>query len=351
MPVTMMPDADELRQELDERGRALGFDLLRVTSAAQPTGYETLLRWFEQGYDADMKWMSGRSAAYAHPDGVLPGTRSLIVVAMNYHNSETIDAAAPRFARYAWGEQDYHSLIRRQLKQLTGWLNDKFPEHRTRAVVDTAPLLERDFGRQAGIGWFGKNTMLISREIGSWFFLGAILTTQEFPPDPPFETDHCGSCTRCLDACPTDAFPESGVLDSNRCISYLTIERRTQTIPDELRSLVDNWVFGCDVCQDVCPWNRFAPDEARAEFQRRAELESIGFRELLTMDAVEFDRIFRGTPLYRTGRDVLVRNTCLAAASTGRRDCLELLRQLSSDDSELVSAAAAWAVAQLSEEG
>ena len=347
----MKPDAEQLRRELEERGRALGFDLLRVTAAGQPPGYEPLLRWLELGLNADMEWMSARKDAYGHPDGILPGTRSLIVCAMNYYNGEQVDEAAPRFARYAWGAQDYHSVIRRQLKQLAGWLNETFPEHRTRVVVDTAPLLERDFGRLAGIGWLGKNTMLISREIGSWFFLGAILTTQELVADPAFETDHCGSCTRCLDACPTDAFPEAGVLDSNRCISYLTIERRTETISDELRGQLDNWIFGCDICQDVCPWNRFAPDAARPEFQRRTELESVSIRQLLMLDATKFDSMFAGTPLHRTGRDVIVRNACLAAANTGQSDCLDLLRQLRSDDSPLVSAAAIWAVERLSAGG
>ena len=217
----------------------------------------------------------------------MPGTRSVIMAAMNY-NDGAEPAGGGRVARYAWGSADYHDVLKPRLLKLADLLRSEVPTARTRVVIDTAPLLERDFGRLAGIGWFGKNTMLISRTIGSWFVLGAVLTDVELAYDKPVEQNYCGSCTRCLDACPTDAFPEPGVLDARRCISYLTIELRKEPIPVDLRNGIGEWLFGCDICQDVCPWNRFAPEDTLPEFRHLVSMNPIDCRELLTLSVEEF---------------------------------------------------------------
>ncbi len=341
-----MTDKFQLSNELKSEGRALGFDIVRIAPAVQPPGYHPLLEWIEAGYDADMQWISCRSDAYAHPDGVLPGTRSVVVVAMNYHN-ESPEERTPRIARYAWGTEDYHLVLRRQLKQLARTLHTAMPAQRTRAVIDTAPLLERDFARMAGIGWFGKNTMLISREIGSWFFLGALLTTVELRYDDSFHREFCGTCTKCLEACPTDAFPEPHVLDSNRCISYLTIERRDKHVSDELQQGMGDWIFGCDVCQEVCPWNRFAPKVSHEAFRLRSELRTLGLADLLQIDEAGFTRLFQKTPLERTGRDVIVRNAAIAAGNQNNTVHCAALKRLLSDDSELVRHAAGRALEKI----
>jgi epoxyqueuosine reductase len=214
-------------------------------------------------------------------------------------------------------------------------------------VVDTAPLLERDFARLAGLGWFGKNTMLINKRRGSWLFLGALLTDVALTADEPHRTDHCGTCTRCLDACPTDAFVEPHVLDSRRCISYLTIELRDRPIPEELRPSMGDWLFGCDVCQDVCPWNRKAPVSSEAAFEPRADLCPADCATLLKLTAGEFERQFGATPLARPGREGVLRNACIVLGNTGdQRDLPPLIAALT-DISPLVRGAAAWALGRI----
>lgn len=327
----------------------LQFDLCGITAAVQPPGFHPFLEWLASGYAADMDWIERRKDAYAHPNGVLPGTQSVIVVALNYHQGgETTPGC--RISRYAWGEADYHNLLKKRLKQLCRQLREALPDEITRPVVDTAPLLERDFARLAGLGWQGKNTMLINRGIGSWFFLGAILTTAPMQADHPFDDDHCGTCTQCLDACPTDAFPQPGTLNAERCISYLTIERRGKTISPEFMAQMQDWVFGCDVCQDVCPWNRFAPGTAPEGFHLRPELRQLDVLILLQLTDDSFQNLFRKTPLERTGRDVLVRNAAIAAANRNQQNCIPILQQLTDDSSELVRHAATWSLTRLKEQ-
>lgn len=333
----------QLSEAIKQAGSELDFNLVKIAPAVSPVGFHPLLDWISKGYAADMDWIERRADAYKHPDGVMPNTRSVIVVALNYANEHPPETQA-RISRYAWGTSDYHKVLKKRLKKLAKVIYDIRPDAQCRTAVDTAPLLERDFARVAGIGWYGKNTMLISRDIGSWFFLGAILTSAQLEYDQPFESDHCGSCTRCLDACPTDAFPEPGVLDSNRCISYLTIERRDKTVPDDLRAGMGNWIFGCDICQEVCPWNRFAPQESLPEFQRREELELLSLNDILRLDETTFEATFAGTPLKRTGRDVIVRNAAIAAGNQKVAASLETLAKLQNDPSHLVQDAAAWAI-------
>ena len=347
-----LTDNTSLTAVLKSDAGELGFDLIGIAPAVSPPGYHPLLEWIASGYAADMDWISQRQNAYQHPDGVLPGTRSVIVVAMNYHNQQPHTQqpeTAGRISRYAWGTQDYHKVIRRRLKQLLKSLQQHRPDSISRAVVDTAPLLERDFAQLAGLGWRGKNTMLISRNIGSWFFLGAILTTAELQYDQPHVTDHCGTCSRCLDACPTNAFPEPYVLDSRRCISYLTIERRDSAIPESLRNEIGDWVFGCDICQEVCPWNRFAPKQSDVAFHPREDLWAVDIPDLLKLTEQTFSMRFAGTPLHRTGRNIIVRNAAIVAGNRKIATAVEPLTALLTDPSELVREAVTWALTRISE--
>ena len=334
----------------------IGFDLVGISPAVTPSGFDHLQRWLGQNYEGEMQYMRRREAAYEHPDGVLPGAKSVIVTALNYHatgkadgsNADTtVSSANGRVASYANGTADYHDVIRKMLKQLGAVLHEVVPGSRTRPVVDTAPLLERDFAKIAGLGWFGKNTMLINKHAGSWLFLGVLLTDVELQPDAPHDTSHCGTCTRCLDACPTDAFVAPYVLDARKCISYLTIELRDEPIPTELREGMQNWIFGCDVCQDVCPWNRKASDTSVPEFQPAADLSPLDLQWLLSLSDDEFRKRFHKTPFDRPGRSGLLRNAAIAAGNSGDASLILLLIQCLNDEAAIVRGAAAWALGKL----
>jgi epoxyqueuosine reductase len=248
-------------------------------------------------------------------------------------------------ARYAQGA-DYHDVLRQRLNQLLAWVQTECPGCQGRGVVDTAPLLERDFARRAGLGWFGKNTMLLHKRLGSYFFLGALLLDLELRPDPPYETSHCGTCTACLEACPTQAFPEPGVLDARRCISYLTIELRGP-VPPELREPLGDWLFGCDVCQEVCPWNRKAPPGTEPALQPRPDLVALDPAELLGLSEEAFRRRFRGTALTRAKRRGLLRNAALVLGNCGDPAALPALQRALQDPEPLVREAARWAIRQI----
>jgi epoxyqueuosine reductase len=253
--------------------------------------------------------------------------------------------ATTKVARYAQGG-DYHDFLRRQLNQLLAWVQEQVADCQGRGVVDTAPLLERDFARRAGLGWFGKNTMLLNKRQGSYFFLGALLLDLALQPDPPHETSHCGTCTACLEACPTKAFVGPGLLDSRRCLSYLTIEVKG-SIPEAMRPEMKEWLFGCDVCQEVCPWNRKAPPGTEPELQPRPELVAIDLMELLTLTDEEFRRRFRDTALWRTKRRGLLRNAALILGNCGDPAALPALRKALDDPEPVIREAAAWAVARI----
>ncbi|MEY3174637.1 MAG: Epoxyqueuosine reductase [Planctomycetota bacterium] len=325
---------------------AAGFDLVGIAPAVTPTGFHRLLEWLDAGYQGEMQWMESRREARRHPESVLPRVRSLVIVGLNYFDG-TPAAPGPRISRYAWGHGDYHRVLKERLQPVAELIRGRRPGCRTRIVVDTAPLLERDFGRLAGLGWFGRNTMLISRRIGSWFFLGAILTDAELAPDAPEDRSWCGTCTRCLDACPTQAFPEPGVLDAQRCISYLTIELRGAPVPLELREGMGEWLFGCDVCQEVCPWNRFAPETANGEFVALPKRNPPDCRELLRMTRAEFAATFAGTPLERPGYGGLRRNAAIVLGNLRDHSAVPELSAGLRDEEPLVRGASAWALAQI----
>ena len=341
----------ELTQQIRTTALNAGFDVVGIAPAVTPTGFHRFLEWMSSGFAADMNWMQRRRDAYQHPDSVMPGTKSVIMAGMNYFQgpleAELEHSKGPRVARYALGDFDYHDLLKARLNSVSSLIRNTVTSAKTRIVVDTAPLLERDFARLAGIGWFGKNTMLISRSIGSWFLLGAVLTDIELLYSDPQEVDYCGTCTRCLDACPTHAFPEPGVLDAGRCISYQTIENRFQAVPDELREGIGRWLFGCDVCQDVCPWNRFAPNTMEPHFQVREEMQSIDLVALLSLDDDGFRRQFGGTPLSRSGRAGLLRNAAIVLANSSCDDAMAALISALVDTEPLVRGAAAWALGRM----
>ena len=338
-------DHAQITIELKQQARELGFSLCGVCPAVAPPGTARLDEWLAAGYAGQMHYLADRRDAYSDPNRVLDGVRSVVMLTMNYRTTDPVEAGAGqgRVSRYAWGEADYHDLIHERLDELANFLCDRIPDARVRGVVDTAPLLEREFAQLAGLGWIGKNTLLINRLEGSWFFLAALLTDVELAYDTPHGTDHCGTCRACLDACPTDAFPQPYVLDASRCISYLTIELR-DSVPTELRPGMGEWLFGCDVCQEVCPWNSRAALSQWVEFEPRATSNPVDLIALLGMDELAFRERFRHTPLWRPRRRGVLRN---AAIALGNRPALAavpaLIRGLN-DDEPLVREACAWAL-------
>jgi epoxyqueuosine reductase len=295
-----------------------------------------------------MQYLTDRAAAYEHPSHVLEGVRSVVLLAMNYRTVEPAGVAgelppgAGRVSRYAWGI-DYHDVIRKRLNTLAEWLRRQFPSACVRGVVDTAPLLEREFAQLAGLGWIGKNTLLLNKQLGSWFFLAALLTDVELDYDQPFAADHCGTCRACLDACPTGAFVDAYVLDARRCISYLTIELR-DSIPHDLRSGIGDWVFGCDVCQDVCPWNHRAPRTTEPAFQPLDGADPLELTALFDLDETAFRARFRNTPLWRAKRRGLLRNAAIALGNRPHLPAIDALIRGLSGDEPLVRGACAWAL-------
>lgn len=342
-----MLDAPALTQAILAETRRLGFDLAGVTPAAAPTGLERFRAWLEAGYGGRMRYLADRAEARSHPRHVLEGVRSLVMLAIRYRTEEpaTVGPGQGRVSRYAWGD-DYHDLVHDRLRELIAFVRRHAPQARLRGVVDSAPLAEREFAQAAGLGWIGKHTLLLHRRLGSWFFLCALLTDLELEPTTTAETDHCGTCRACLDACPTAAFPEPYVLDASRCISYLTIELR-EAIPAELRAGLGSWALGCDVCQDVCPWNHKAPATDEPAFTPRAEHNPLALAELFALDEPAFRRRFRGTPLARPKRGGLLRNAAIVLGNQRDPAALDALGRGLADDAPLVRGACAWALGQL----
>ena len=340
--------AEQLSAEIKSKAISLGFELTGVCPAVAPAGASRLDQWLQAGYAGQMQYIAERREAYDHPGHVLDGARSIVMLGMHYRTEEPVatESGQGRVSRYAWGSDDYHNVIRDRLHQLADYLRELVPNAQTRGVVDTAPLLERDFGQLAGMGWVGKNTMLISPHAGSYFFLAALLTDVVLHYDASHQTDHCGTCTACLEACPTDAFPQPYVLDGSRCISYLTIELQDH-IPEQLRTGMGDWLFGCDVCQEVCPWNRHAPKSEQAEFEQVPSMNPVHLSNLFGLDDEQFRLQFRRTPLWRSHRRGLLRN---AAIVLGNQRCEEgtvALEKGIADIEPLVRSAAAWALGEI----
>lgn len=347
-PKTVERDPRSFAAQIKAEAKRAGFDVAGIVPAVGPAGFGNLQRWLKRGFDGEMSYISRREAAYEHPQHVMPAVKSVVMLSLNYQTEERTSPGPTEGAvsRYAWGEADYHDLIRGKLRRLADFIHRQRPGCHTRGVIDTAPLLERDFARLAGLGWFGKNTMILNKQLGSWLFLAALLVDFELEYDSPHETAHCGTCTRCLDICPTDAFPEPYVLDARRCISYLTIELR-EPIPMELRTGMGEWLFGCDLCQDVCPWNRKAPTTRETAFNPSADLNPADAIGLLGMNDEEFKQRFAKTPLSRPGRSGILRNAAIVLGNSGCIEAIPALVAALEDHEPLVRGATAWALGQL----
>lgn len=293
------------------RAKALdiGFDRIGFARAEELVKEGRRFRgWLTEGFHGEMAWLEREPAKRTNPDLIFPGARSVISVAVNYFtpSQHSKDPGEGRISRYAWGD-DYHEVLRDKLRELLDWITDEFPGAAGKICVDTAPVMEKAWAMRAGVGWIGKHSNLITTDYGSWVFLGEILTNLELTPDTP-AVDHCGSCTACLDACPTDAIVEPYVVDSNKCISYATIELRSEQLPEEIESHLDGWIYGCDICQDVCPWNRFEKPTGEERFAPRHGETSLDLDmvESLTPD-VYADR-FRKSAMKRAKLAGLKRN-------------------------------------------
>jgi len=297
-----------LAAALKEESLRLGFDLAGATPAVASPDFDRLRQWLADGYAGQMHYIADRLDAYRHPNSILEGAKSILMLAMNYRSVEPVDAGPGQasVARYAWGA-DYHEVIRVRLHQLADFHRRLAPAAGVRGVVDTAPLLERRFGQLAGLGWIGKNTTLINQRLGSWFFLAALLTTEELEYDEPVAAACCGVCRACLDACPTGALVEPGLLDARKCISYLTIELRGE-VPNEHRTSCGDRLFGCDACQEACPWNRHTPSTRETAFYPGLSMNPVEISELLALDDAGFRCRFRHTPLWRAKREGILRN-------------------------------------------
>ena len=341
-------DASAAAERLRAMARAAGFDLAGVARLAPAATGEAYLRWLARGDQAGMAWMGRNVELRLDPRGLLAGARSALVVGLRY--APLAGAAEPpagdlwpRVARYARGA-DYHDLMRARLERIAEEARRAWPEVGTRVCVDTAPLLERDLAARAGLGAVGKNTLLLNPEAGSWFLLGELLLTLDLPPDAPL-ADLCGSCTRCLEACPTGALPEPFRLDARRCLSYWTIEHRGE-VAAEVRGALGDWVFGCDVCQDACPWNRRPAPADHPELdlpERRRPLDLAG---LLGLAEEDFRVLFRGSPMKRARAEGLRRNAALALAGRSDPRARKALGAAAEGDpSPVVREAAAWALA------
>ena len=344
---------DDIKKLLIAEARQAGFDTVRVTSAdlAPETAahFQTFLKAERYG---DMIWMRDHAERRAHPKNMWPEAKSAILLGMNYGPGEDPMDALQETERgviscYARGK-DYHTIIKKSLKRLAGWFHRETGAE-VKVFVDTAPLMEKPLAERAGLGWQGKHTNLVSRDFGSWLFLGVILTDVELIPDEGGE-DHCGSCQNCIDICPTKAFPKPYQLDARRCISYLTIEHQGH-IDEEFRAPMGNRIFGCDDCLAVCPWNKYAQVASEQRFMARAETDNPPLEELLQLDESAFKARFKGTPVKRTGRDRFLRNVLIAAGNSGDARLIPrlvpLIETSLSDPSELVRAMAVWALSQL----
>ena len=331
---------------IKEKAYELGFELAGIAPIAPSPEADFYPEWLERGFAGGMKYLERQAPSKMDPRSLLPGARSVIVCAMNYQTDRELTEFDPDRAwvsRYAWGE-DYHAVLRARLEKLADWLRQAAGAG-VRVYVDTGPLLERVHAKYAGVGWFGKNTCIIDEKMGSWLFLGCILTDLETDYDVP-APDRCGSCTRCIDACPTDAILEPYVLDSNRCISYLTIELRG-AIPEDLREGVGHHLFGCDICQDVCPWNRRAPISTEPAFEAREALFRPELEQLLELDEEEWRALMRRTAMKRAKVRGLLRNLMVVVGNSGlSRLRNKVLKFLGHPDRE-VRSHARWALSRL----
>ncbi len=351
-----MNQLSEITGIVKQAATAAGFDLAGIAPVDEFPELTHFPEWIAAGHAGEMKYMESRDEAgnlkRASLKATFPWVRSVIVCVLNYntaqpYSTEVHDPLRGWIARYAWSQEDYHDAVMRRLRSVESELKRtaarEDPE--TRCYVDTGPVVERVYAKYAGAGWIGKNTCILNQKLGSWLFLGVILTSLDLQPDMP-ASDHCGTCTRCIEACPTDALIAPYQLDANKCISYLTIEKRG-VIPEEMRIGMGQQVFGCDICQDVCPWNRKAPATAAVEFQPREGLVNPALQWLAEMNDQEFREKFRGSPIRRAKRSGLRRNAVIAIGNSGNLEFVPVLHQLAGDEDPVVAEMAHWAARKL----
>ena len=350
-----MPPLSDITAFVKQAARDAGFELAGIAPVRDFPELHRFTDWITAGHAGEMNYMEARNQTgqlkRASLRSTIPWARSVIVCAINYNTAQPLstqvtDPKRGWISRYAWGQEDYHQTVMKKLRRVEASLKtatnhsargNPIPddELQTRCYVDTGPLVERVYAKYAGVGWIGKNTCILNQKIGSWMFLGVILTSLELEADRP-ASDRCGSCTRCIDACPTDALIAPYQLDSNKCISYLTIEKRGM-IPEEIRGAMGQHVFGCDICQDVCPWNRKAPATTAAEFQPRKGLVNPALEWLAEMTAEEFHQTFRGSPVRRAKRSGLRRNAAIAMGNSGDPSFKPVLDRLTKDEDPVVA--------------
>ena len=346
----------ELKAQLASFARQIGFDSCRVAACTTPAHANEFREWLRQGAHGEMEYMRRGEEKRCDPQKILPGAKSIVLLALNYFQGNESQrspacatlrrgkqtAARGKIARYAWGD-DYHGVIEAKLDEIDQFLSDFGGQQK--CYVDTGPILERDHAAQAGIGWHGKNTMLIDERLGTWFFLGEILTTLELPADQSVR-DRCGTCERCMKACPTGAITTPHRLDARRCISYLTIELKG-SIPLELRPLIGDRIFGCDDCLDVCPWNRFAQISHETAFSARKSTTGMPLREYLKLTDAQFRTLFKNSPIKRIKRRGFLRNVCVALGNTGDASDLPALERAAAEREPLIAEHAGWAIGQI----
>ncbi len=361
-----MPETSRISDFIKRSSREAGFDLAGISSVHEFPELARFPEWIAAGRAGEMKYLESRDGAgqlrRASLKPAFPWARSVIVCAVNYNTAHPYSTNVSKpghgwVSRYAWSREDYHESVLRRLREVETKLKEFCADGRTndpidapietRAYVDTGPLVERVYAKYAGVGWLGKNTCVINQKIGSWLFLGVIVTSLELSPDLP-APDRCGSCTRCIDACPTDAIVAPYELDSNKCISYLTIEKRG-SIPEEMREGMGQQVFGCDICQDVCPWNRKAPATDKSEFQPREGLVNPALAWLAEISVEEFRQKFRGSPVKRAKHSGLRRNALIAIGNSGEQALLPVTERASDDADPVIADAARWARHRLTE--
>jgi len=356
VPDKSLKQLSEIAEIVKQAAAAAGFDLAGIAPVSDFPELGHFPEWIAAGHAGEMKYMESRDEAghlkRASLKSTFPWARSVIVCAVNYntaqpYSTEAHDPERGWIARYAWSREDYHEAVMRRLRLVeTNVREASAKDVFTRCYVDTGPVVERVYAKYAGVGWIGKNTCILNQKLGSWLFLGVILTSLDLQPDIP-APDRCGTCTRCIEACPTDALIAPYQLDSNKCISYLTIEKRS-VIPEEMREGLGQHVFGCDICQDVCPWNRKAPATNATEFQPREGLVNPGLLWLAEMKAEEFLEMFRGSPIRRTKHSGLRRNAVIAIGNSGDQDFVPALQKLAEDEDPVVAEMARWAQKKLS---
>ena len=340
-----------LTQQIQAHANELGFELVGVTPAAHSETIARYREWIENGYAGKMHYLEKHLSLKTDVRQLLTEAKSVISLAMNYYTLDPPKALAQdpgrgQISRYAWGD-DYHELIRERLLELVTFIKQTAEsELKTRVCVDTAPIIEREYAQKAGIGWIGKNTNLIHWRSGSWYFLAEVLVNIVLESDTPELRGSCGTCTRCIEACPTDAIIEPNLLDSRRCISYLTIELK-ESIPKALRPEIGNWVFGCDICQEVCPWNSKAVSTTETGFQPRDGNLTPKLLSLVGMTQEEFSRRFKGSPIKRAKRRGFLRNVLVAIGNWGTQRAVPALKDALADDEPLVRSHAAWALGRI----